>query len=246
MGTLFWQHNDCWPVASWSSRDFYGRWKAQHYFAKKAYRNILVSPIEKNGILSVYIVSDSLSDCNGKLSVSVLDFNGDTIFSETQNVTVKANASQIYFSKPTSEIIAGKKKSEIFVRAEFVPEHGGYITDNNYFLCTMKEMNFPQANVDWKSEKADGGYYVTLNSKTFVRGTYLSITGVDNAFSDNYFDILPNQPVKIFVRTNISQSDFDKQLQVHAFNVWTPIKKTLPIKETKIQIKDKAIIQKTY
>ena len=104
-------------------------------------------------------------------------------------------------------------------------------------------MNFLQAEVDKKSEKADGGYYVTLNSKTFVRGAYLSITGVNNAFSDNYFDILPNQPVKIFVRTNISQSDFDKQLQIRAFNVPAPIRKTLPIKETKIQIKDKIIIK---
>ena len=246
MGTLFWQHNDCWPVASWSSRDFYGRWKAQHYFAKKAYRNILVSPIEKEGKISVYIVSDSLNDCNGKLSVSVIDFNGDTIFNETQNVTVKTNASQIYFSKPTKEIIGSKKRTEIFIRAEFVPQQGGYTADNNYFLCTMKEMNFPQAEVDWKSEKTDGGYYVTLSSKTFVRGAYLSIIGVDNSFSDNYFDILPNQPMKIFVRTSISQSDFDKQLQIRAFNVWTPIKKTLPIKETKLQIKDKAIINKTY
>ncbi len=107
----------------------------------------------------------------------------------------------------------------------------------------MKEMNFPQAEVDWKSEKTNGGYYVTLSSKTFVRGAYLSIIGVDNSFSDNYFDILPNQPMKIFVRTSISQSDFDKQLRIAGFNVPMPVRKTLKIKETKIQIKDKAIIK---
>jgi len=64
MGTLFWQINDCWPVASWSSRDYYGRWKAQHYFVREAYRDILVSPIEKNDSLSVYIVSDRLKNAN--------------------------------------------------------------------------------------------------------------------------------------------------------------------------------------
>ena len=178
-----------------------------------------MSPIEKDGKLNIYIVSDSLSDCNGKLSVSVLDFNGDTIFKETKNITAKANTSQIYFSKPTKEIIGRKKRSEIFIRTEFVPQRDGYIAESNYFLGTMKEMNFPQSEVEWKSEKTDGGYYVTLSSKTFVRGAYLSINGVDNAFSDNYFDILSNQPVKIFVRTSISQSELDKQLQVRAFNV---------------------------
>lgn len=44
-GSLYWQHNDCWPVASWSSRDWYGVWKAQHYFARYAFADILISPI---------------------------------------------------------------------------------------------------------------------------------------------------------------------------------------------------------
>lgn len=58
MGTLFWQHNDCWPVSSWASRDYYGRWKAQHYFTRKAYRDILVSPIaDESGILKVQVVA---------------------------------------------------------------------------------------------------------------------------------------------------------------------------------------------
>ena len=35
MGAIYWQLNDCWPVASWSSIDYYGRWKALHYFARK-------------------------------------------------------------------------------------------------------------------------------------------------------------------------------------------------------------------
>ena len=101
----------------------------------------------------------------------------------------------------------------------------------------MKEMNFPQAEVDRKSEKADGGYFVTLNSKTFARGVFLSINGTGNSFSDNYFDLLPNQSVKIFVRTSISQSDFDKQLRIAGFNVPMPVRKTLPIIEKQIRIK---------
>ena len=44
MGSIVWQLNDCWPVASWSSRDYYGRWKALHYVTRKAYADILVSP----------------------------------------------------------------------------------------------------------------------------------------------------------------------------------------------------------
>ena len=45
MGSLYWQIDDCWPVASWSSMDYYKRWKALHYIAKKAYEPVLISPL---------------------------------------------------------------------------------------------------------------------------------------------------------------------------------------------------------
>lgn len=58
MGSLYWQINDCWPVASWSSIDYFGRWKALHYYAKRFYAQILFAPRLENGIYQFYIVSD--------------------------------------------------------------------------------------------------------------------------------------------------------------------------------------------
>lgn len=93
MGTLFWQHNDCWPVASWASRDYYGRWKAQHYFTRKAYRDILVSPIaDESGILKVQVVSDRLKSCSGKLEVSVIKLTGEVLNQYNRNVKIDANS----------------------------------------------------------------------------------------------------------------------------------------------------------
>ena len=60
MGSLFWQLNDCWPVASWSSIDYFGRWKALHYYARRFYNDLLVSPVMNNGTVDVYVVSDKL------------------------------------------------------------------------------------------------------------------------------------------------------------------------------------------
>ena len=51
MGTVIWQLNDCWPVASWSSIDYYGRWKALHYYAKRFFAPVLLS-CEEEGILT--------------------------------------------------------------------------------------------------------------------------------------------------------------------------------------------------
>jgi beta-mannosidase len=51
MGVVYWQLNDCWPVASWSSIDYYFRWKALHYYAKRFFRPLLISCHEE-GLLT--------------------------------------------------------------------------------------------------------------------------------------------------------------------------------------------------
>ena len=89
----FWQHNDCWPVASWASRDYYGRWKAQHYFARKAYRDILVSPItDEDEVLNIQVVSDRLKSCNGTLQVEVMKLTGEKVNSYKRNIKIDANS----------------------------------------------------------------------------------------------------------------------------------------------------------
>lgn len=213
MGTLFWQHNDCWPVASWSSRDFYGRWKAQHYFARDAYRNVIVSPVAKNEQLQVFVVSDSLKSFAGELSVSVVDFAGNVVYGETKKVTIGANCSELYFAKDISEILSGRKPSEVFVKAVLSIKDNKVYASRNYFLDTFKNVNLPKADISWKTEAKDGGISVTLESNEFARGVFLSIDGVDNFFSDNYFDLLPHEKKIVFVRTNLSKDEFDKQLK---------------------------------
>ena len=79
MGTLFWQHNDCWPVASWASRDYYGRWKAQHYYVRKAYDDILISSVVEGDDLKVYAVSDRLENTSGRLQLQVCQFDGTVV-----------------------------------------------------------------------------------------------------------------------------------------------------------------------
>jgi len=73
MGSIFWQLNDCWPVASWSSIDYYGRWKALQYYARRFYAPILVSPHVEDGSVKVYVVSDAVVAKKANLRVRLMD-----------------------------------------------------------------------------------------------------------------------------------------------------------------------------
>lgn len=213
MGTLFWQHNDCWPVASWASRDYYGRWKAQHYYAREAYRDILVSPIAKDEKLDVYAVSDRLHDSKGNLNIKVLKMDGTVVNEVNKEVKIAANNSTVIFTEKIATLLKGAAKNEVLVTVE-LKDKKGEIYNNNYFLTLQKDIDFPKTTISKTVKSVQGGYEVSLYSENYARAVFLSIDGIDNVISNNYFDILPRQTVVTTVKTPVSQAEFEKQLKV--------------------------------
>ena len=216
MGTLFWQHNDCWPVASWASRDYYGRWKAQHYFAREAYRDLLVSPIAKDGKLDIYLVSDRLKNVNGQLDIQVVRLNGEVVNRIARNISVPANTSTISYSIETERLLNGVPANDVAIQTTFITKDGSVYT-NRYFLVLQKEIDFPEVQISREIQNIPDGYEISLRSDKFARAVFLTVDGIDNFFENNYFDILPGQTVKVKVKTALSRADFEKQLRITSF-----------------------------
>ncbi|MBN1820383.1 MAG: glycoside hydrolase family 2 protein, partial [Prolixibacteraceae bacterium] len=80
MGSLYWQINDCWPVASWSSTDYYQRWKALQYYAKKGFEQVLVSPYSDGNSVKMNIINDKLDPVSAQLNVKIIDFEGKVLW----------------------------------------------------------------------------------------------------------------------------------------------------------------------
>lgn len=213
MGTLVWQHNDCWPVASWAGRDYYGRWKAQQYFTRKAYRDILVSPLVKGDTLSVHIVSDRRSLVRGRLAVKAMTLDGDILWEK--NIKTKAGAleSRNVLSADIRPLLGDKKRGQVIFYTEFITGDSEPYT-NIAYACRQKYMEYAEPKFDVVVEPSDGGFDVTVGSDVFARGVFLSIDGIDNFFDDNYFDILPGDSRKIYVKTPVSYDEFVKQLKI--------------------------------
>ncbi len=218
-GTIFWQHNDCWPVASWSSRDYYGRWKAQHYFTKYAYDDILVSAYNRDGRLKVYVVSDRLTSPKAELEVVIMDFNGNVVNKFVKSFKIAPNASTVIVDIATEEALGGAKAGDVFIASRLKVGERTY-TNNNFFV-KQNELNYPTANVTTKITEANDGFDVTLTTDNFARAVFMSIesvdgsvAGIDNFFSDNYFNLMPGSSRTIHVRTSLSAKEFAKQLRV--------------------------------
>lgn len=209
-GSLYWQHNDCWPVASWSSRDWYGVWKAQHYFARQAFDDLLVSPVVNDGSLELYVVSDRLQPVEGELTLRVVGLRGGSAERLSRKVRIPANASTKLFTLALDELLDGTAPEQCVIRAEL--RAGDRLYANNCFLVQQKQMDYPEAKVTRTVTPVDDGYEVTLRSDCFVRGLCLSVEGELLHFSDNFFDLLPGEPRTVSVRTTLPRDEFESRL----------------------------------
>lgn len=212
MGTLVWQHNDCWPVASWSGRDYYGRWKAQQYYSKAAYDDILVSPVAMGDSLTVNIVTDRRTPAKGRFTVTAMTLDGVPVMSKSFDYTAKPLTSVRVFGDKVANLVAGHDRGDIIFHTTFTT--GGKTYENVGFSTKQKLMNYKAPRYSVEITPAENGYEVKIGSDVFARGVFLSIEGIDNFFSDNYFNILPASCRTIHVTTPLSEDEFRRQLKV--------------------------------
>lgn len=218
MGSLYWQIDDCWPVASWSSIDYFGRWKALHYFARKAYRPVILSARYEGDTLQVYAVSDRLEEFRGTLSLRVVSFDGTRSRTVEIPVTVPANASTVVLETSAGKLYDGIPLNEACVVATLSDRKGATITDNIFYGVYSNRIDYPLTEVETRLEPAEGGFLLTLASDGFTRGVALEVEDLQTSFSENYFDLLPGEPFQVRIATSLPQAELEKQLHVTTLN----------------------------
>ena len=213
MGSLYWQLNDCWPVASWSSIDYYGHWKALHYYARRFYDDLLVSPWEENGTLSIYVVSDRVRSSLDSLRLRVMDFHGKSILEKTQDITVPELSSKVYATFSREELLKGTDARHAFAVADLI--EGGKVVSRNVFLFDrVRNLSLPSPSIKSEITAGNGNYVLTLQSPIMARHVYISFGDNDVDVSDNYLDLLPNEPITLQVKSKVDLNEIRQSLRV--------------------------------
>lgn len=198
MGSLYWQINDCWPVASWSTIDYYGKWKASHYQVKELYKPIKTLFFENDGQLELHIVSDELKNNSATLRLKTLTFKGEILNEVEKSIEIKSNTSDVYFSTDIRKIIDKNKESNTILLAELIDENNTVFDESLFFFETPNNLELTKPNINYTVSRDDKDRVVVeIETDVLVKNIRLS-TLIEGRFSNNYFDVLPVKKQRIY------------------------------------------------
>jgi beta-mannosidase len=213
MGSLYWQLNDCWPVASWSSIDYYGRWKALHYYARRFYDDLLVSPWEENGVLSVYVVSDKLEQLPAELRVRVLGFDGKTFLDKRQSINIPELSSKAYATLQRSDLLKDTDAQHAFAVFDLLRDEK-VVSRNLWLFDRTRNLSLPSAALHADLTGSDGNYTLRLRSASLARDVYAAFGDIDVEISDNYFDLLPTESITLQLKSKASLDEMKRAIKI--------------------------------
>ncbi|MBB3112546.1 beta-mannosidase [Paenibacillus phyllosphaerae] len=196
MGTLYWQMNDCWPVASWAGVDYYGRWKAMQYHAKRSFKDVSLSIDGTSGThVNFHVITDLLAPISGTIDVQVLTFSGEVLKTVAIAAEAAANSAQQVASLTVEELLEGREPGSVLLQA--VLKQGGEELDRKeHYFVPAKDIKLAAPTIRITEVAGSGGTQFTLTTDVLAKQVWIA-SEAEGIFSDNFFDLVPGVPVTV-------------------------------------------------
>jgi len=211
-GTLVWQLNDCWPVASWSSIDSHGGWKLLHNKLERAFDTVLLNgrwkgglPANQNSILEVGLVTNNGSFDgvkSGTLVVDVVSFDGDIVKTDVLKLELSAREATIVDLKGILLAESRPENTVIHMRWNEQGDECGKLSAEDRVYCTMPgDLTLEKGSIyierfGWSDES----YLFEISSNTYAKDVELRSLSEGN-FSENGFDLFPGEKIRVEFKT---------------------------------------------
>ena len=196
MGTVYWQLNDCWPVASWSSIDYCGRWKALHYYAKRFFAPLMIScmeegrhsqttntnaepfPVERS--IRLCVANESMRERKVTVSWQLRTNDGSITEDHSVDVTV-APMSSLWLDK---EMLDQAWLYEDYVSYKLY-ENGSEVSGGTVLFCAPKHFRFIDPKLSLRTE----GDEIIVSARHYAKSIEIRNENDDLILSDNFFDL---------------------------------------------------------
>jgi len=195
-GILYWQLNDCWPVASWSSLDYFGRWKALHYAARRFYAPLMLSIEDKPPKQGVYVSNDLLEPWEGTVNWSLEALAGEALTSGQAPVKAAPQAATQVCELDFPDRISDDNIRRLVFIAELW-QGDRFIARQTAGFAPIKHLQLANPGLRARLSKDKNQLLIELTSRSLALLVELSLEGADVVFSDNYFNLPAGRTVEV-------------------------------------------------
>ncbi|RXZ79532.1 glycoside hydrolase family 2 protein [Paenibacillaceae bacterium] len=206
MGAIYWQLNDIWPVASWSSLDYFGRWKAGHYSAKRFFAPVLASACEEGTAVALHVTNETLNQVEGQLSWRLMNHRSEIIQSGERAVAIDDLSTQEVVSLDfAAELNTKQKLRQSYLEFDFVVD-GQSVSGGTVQFVKAKHFDYVNPNITSRISETADSFIVELESQAFAKFVELDLQVADALWSDNIFDLSASSVKTVSVKKeNLSE-----------------------------------------
>lgn len=213
MGALYWQLNDCWPVASWSSIEFTGRWRALHHVAKRFFAPAMVSghvPGEEFDIIGnyrrstvhevhIYTTYDAPEPATGRVLWDLFHLDGFKVARGSKRVALRHGESVLQHTLELAQPLEKYGRDELYLRLA-LEIRGERVSEDTVFLTSPRFVHLHRARTRIAIKlPAPRHVVLTFTSPVFQHRFVFELPGVPHHASDNYFELYPGEPKTVTI-----------------------------------------------
>jgi len=129
------------------------------------------------------------------------------------DVKIGAQSNAVFYSIATDELLKGQNKNEL-VLSTVLSQNGRTVSENLMYFNHVKNLLFEQPIIKSEITQIKNGFEIEISTNSLAKSVYLSLPNGDDEFSDNFFDVLPNEKVKIKLNTTLSIKELKSKLIV--------------------------------
>ena len=209
MGAIYWQLNDVWPVASWASIDWPGRWKALHYAARRFFNPVLLSCEEDNSKRTavLHLSNERREALAGTVCWQLINLHGTVIRKGSVDCALKAMATKKIVSLNFEKELAGNANREHMLCYQFKGIDKKWNHSATTSFTPFKWLNLPETKLSRTVGGADGRTWIDVTASAFAKFVWLELKSHDAIFSDNAFDLLPGETRRVWIERGESNPD---------------------------------------
>lgn len=200
MGAIYWQLNDCWPVASWASVDYFGRWKALHYAAKRFFAPVLLSAHEDGNRVVMNVSNEQRVPFSGEVRLTLRQADFTVITEKCIPVCAAAMSALDVDDTDYTAPLNGRERS-CYLDYALLDAAGARVSGGTLLFTRPKYFCFADPQLTAQISGGDGRFTITVSADCYARAVDVDFAQTDLRLSDNFFDIPSAVPVVITAET---------------------------------------------